>query len=119
MVRRPDQLHHRPRLPGRQRAELAKFWPADAHIIGKDILRFHTVYCRPSFWLRESPAGEGFRPRLVDRRRAKMSKSLQNVVEPNMLIDKYGVDAIRYFLLREVPHLVSTATFPTPRLFTA
>jgi methionyl-tRNA synthetase len=81
-----------------------KFWPADVHIIGKDILRFHTVYW-PTFLL---AAGIPL-PRKVFAHGwwtvegQKMSKSLQNVVEPNMLVDKYGVDAIRYFLLREVP----------------
>ena len=81
-----------------------KFWPADVHLIGKDILRFHTVYW-PTFLL---SAGLPL-PRKVFAHGwwtvegQKMSKSLQNVVEPNMLIDRYGVDAVRYFLLREVP----------------
>jgi methionyl-tRNA synthetase len=80
------------------------FWPVDVHVIGKDILRFHTVYW-PTFLL---AAGIPL-PRKVFAHGwwtvegQKMSKSLQNVVEPNMLIDKYGADAIRYFLLREVP----------------
>lgn len=80
-----------------------KFWPA-SHIIGKDILRFHAVYW-PTFLL----AANLPLPRKVFAHGwwtvegQKMSKSLRNVVEPNMLIDKYGVDAIRYFLLREVP----------------
>lgn len=80
-----------------------KFWPA-IHVIGKDILRFHTVYW-PTFLL----AANLPLPRKVFAHGwwtvegQKMSKSLRNVVEPNMLVDKYGVDAIRYFLLREVP----------------
>jgi methionyl-tRNA synthetase len=80
------------------------FWPVDVHLIGKDILRFHAVYW-PTFLM---AAGLPL-PRKVFAHGwwtvegQKMSKSLQNVVEPNMLIDKYGVDAIRYFLLREVP----------------
>ena len=79
------------------------FWPA-VHVIGKDILRFHAVYW-PTFLL---AAGLPL-PKTVFAHGwwtvegQKMSKSLRNVVEPNMLIDKYGVDAIRYFLLREVP----------------
>lgn len=82
----------------------AKFWPADAHVIGKDILRFHTVYW-PTFLL---AAGLPLPKKVFAHgwwtvEGQKMSKSLRNVVEPNMLIDKYGVDAIRYFLLREVP----------------
>lgn len=80
------------------------FWPADAHIIGKDILRFHTVYW-PTFLL---AAGLPLPKKVFAHgwwtvEGQKMSKSLQNVVEPNMLIDKYGADAIRYFLMREVP----------------
>jgi len=80
------------------------FWPVDVHLIGKDILRFHAVYW-PTFLM---AAGLPL-PRKVFAHGwwtvegQKMSKSLQNVVEPNMLIDKYGVVAIRYFLLREVP----------------
>jgi len=81
-----------------------RFWPVDAHVIGKDILRFHTVYW-PTFLL---AAGLPLPKKVFAHgwwtvEGQKMSKSLANVVEPNMLIDKYGVDAIRYFLLREVP----------------
>ncbi len=80
------------------------FWPADVHLIGKDILRFHTVYW-PTFLM---AAGLPLPKKVFAHgwwtvEGQKMSKSLQNVVEPNMLIEKYGVDAIRYFLLREVP----------------
>jgi len=80
------------------------FWPADVHVIGKDILRFHTVYW-PTFLL---AAGIPLPKKVFAHgwwtvEGQKMSKSLANVVEPNMLVDKYGVDAIRYFLLREVP----------------
>ncbi len=81
-----------------------KYWPVDAHLIGKDILRFHTVYW-PTFLM---AAGLPLPKKVFAHgwwtvEGQKMSKSLQNVVEPNMLIDKYGVDAVRYFLLREVP----------------
>lgn len=85
-------------------ANFAEFWPADVHLIGKDILRFHAVYW-PTFLM---AAGLPL-PRKVFAHGwwtvegQKMSKSLQNVVEPNMLIDRYGVDAVRYFLMREVP----------------
>lgn len=80
-----------------------QFWPA-THVIGKDILRFHAVYW-PTFLL---AAGLPLPKQVFAHgwwtvEGQKMSKSLRNVVEPNMLIDKYGVDAIRYFLLREVP----------------
>jgi methionyl-tRNA synthetase len=74
------------------------------HVIGKDILRFHTVYW-PTFLL---AAGIPLPKKVFAHgwwtvEGQEMSKSLANVVEPNMLVDKYGVDAIRYFLLREVP----------------
>jgi methionyl-tRNA synthetase len=85
-------------------SDFARYWPADVHVIGKDILRFHTVYW-PTFLL---AAGIPLPKKVFAHgwwtvEGQKMSKSLANVVEPNMLVDKYGVDAIRYFLLREVP----------------
>lgn len=81
-----------------------EFWPVDVHLIGKDILRFHAVYW-PTFLM---AAGLPLPKKVFAHgwwtvEGQKMSKSLQNVVEPNMLIDKYGVDVVRYFLLREVP----------------
>ncbi len=81
-----------------------RFWPVDVHLIGKDILRFHAVYW-PTFLM---AAGLPLPKKVFAHgwwtvEGQKMSKSLQNVVEPNMLIDKYGVDVVRYFLLREVP----------------
>jgi methionyl-tRNA synthetase len=81
-----------------------KFWPADLHVIGKDIIRFHTVYW-PALLLSAGLAlpkqvfGHGF---LLARGGEKMSKSLGNVVDPIELADAFGVDALRYFLLREV-----------------
>ncbi len=80
------------------------FWPADVHIVGKDILRFHAVYW-PAFLM-------SARLNVPDRVFAhgwwtveghKMSKSLGNVVDPFEAAEKYGVDQLRYFLLREVP----------------
>ena len=90
--------------PDDQDGDFGKFWPANAHVIGKDILRFHTVYW-PTFLM---AAGIPLPKKVFAHgwwtvEGQKMSKSLANVVEPNMLVDKYGVDAIRYFLLREVP----------------
>jgi len=81
-----------------------RYWPVDVHLIGKDILRFHSVYW-PTFLM---AAGLPLPKKVFAHgwwtvEGQKMSKSLQNVVEPNMLIDRYGVDAVRYFLLREVP----------------
>lgn len=82
----------------------ARFWPADVHIIGKDIVRFHAVYW-PAFLmsaglpLPKRVFGHGF----LLNRGEKMSKSVGNVVDPFSLADAYGVDQIRYFFLREVP----------------
>ncbi len=81
-----------------------RYWPVDVHLIGKDILRFHAVYW-PTFLM---AAGLPLPQKIFAHgwwtvEGQKMSKSLQNVVEPNMLIDKYGVDVVRYFLMREVP----------------
>ena len=79
------------------------YWPADLHLIGKDIVRFHTVYW-PAFLLSagialpKSVFGHGF----LLHRGEKMSKSLGNVVDPGDLAKAFGVDALRYFLLREV-----------------
>lgn len=83
--------------------EWRKFWPASVHIIGKDIVRFHTVYW-PAFLmsaglpLPKRVFGHGF----LLSRGEKMSKSLGNVVDPMELAELFGVDALRYFLLREV-----------------
>lgn len=80
-----------------------KYWPADLHLIGKDIVRFHAVYW-PAFLmsagiaLPKSVFGHGF----LLHRGEKMSKSLGNVVDPGDLARAFGVDALRYFLLREV-----------------
>jgi len=83
--------------------EMAKWWPADLHLIGKDIVRFHAVYW-PAFLLSaglELPRkvfGHGF----LLNRGEKMSKSVGNVVDPMEMAKLYGVDALRYFLMREV-----------------
>lgn len=86
------------------KSDYQRFWPCSVHLIGKDILRFHTVYW-PTFLMAAGlPLPEKvFAHGWWTVEGQKMSKSLQNVVEPNMLIDKYGVDVVRYFLLREVP----------------
>jgi methionyl-tRNA synthetase len=80
-----------------------KFWPADLHIIGKDITRFHAVYW-PAFLMSAKlplPA-QVFSHGFLLHRGEKMSKSLGNVVDPNELADAFGIDQLRYFLLREV-----------------
>jgi methionyl-tRNA synthetase len=81
-----------------------RYWPADVHIIGKDIIRFHAVYW-PAFLM---SAGIPVQKRVFAHgflfsRGEKMSKSVGNVVDPFNLADQYGVDQIRYFFLREVP----------------
>ncbi|QOZ25986.1 methionine--tRNA ligase [Bradyrhizobium sp. CCBAU 51753] len=81
-----------------------RYWPADVHIIGKDIIRFHAVYW-PAFLL---SAGIPVQKRVYAHgflfsRGEKMSKSVGNVVDPFNLADQYGVDQVRYFFLREVP----------------
>jgi methionyl-tRNA synthetase len=81
-----------------------RYWPADVHVIGKDIVRFHTVYW-PAFLM---SAGLPIPRRVMAHgflynRGEKMSKSVGNVVDPFALADAYGVDAFRYFFLREVP----------------
>src|SRR6202041_756935 len=81
-----------------------RYWPADLHVIGKDIVRFHAVYW-PAFLISagiEVPRrifSHGF----LFNRGEKMSKSVGNVIDPFALIEAYGVDPLRYFLLREVP----------------
>ena len=90
-------------FPDRDGAEFSRFWPADLHLIGKDIVRFHTVYWPAFLWSAGLPLpkqvfGHGF----LLARGEKMSKSLGNVVDPIELADRFGVDALRYFLLREV-----------------
>ncbi|KKB82924.1 methionine--tRNA ligase [Devosia limi DSM 17137] len=90
-------------FPDEQSELFKKFWPADLHVIGKDIIRFHTVYW-PAFLMssgievQHRVFAHGFLT--VDGQ--KMSKSLGNVVDPFELADEFGVDQLRYFLLREV-----------------
>jgi len=81
-----------------------KYWPADLHMVGKDILRFHAVYW-PAFLM---AAGLEVQKRVFahgwwTNEGQKISKSLGNVIDPYDLVKKYGLDQVRYFLLREVP----------------
>jgi len=83
--------------------EYARFWPADVHLIGKDIVRFHAVYWPALLMSANLPLprqvfGHGF----LLARGEKMSKSLGNVVDPMDLAARFGVDQLRYFLLREI-----------------
>ncbi len=91
-------------FPDEASSSFKRYWPADLHIIGKDIIRFHAVYW-PAFLMSSGVAlpkrvfGHGF----LYNRGEKMSKSVGNVVDPFVLVADYGVDPLRYFLLREVP----------------
>lgn len=81
-----------------------KYWPADVHVIGKDIVRFHAVYW-PAFLMSAKLAlpKQIFCHGFLFNRGEKMSKSVGNVIDPNGLADLYGIDPVRYFFLREVP----------------
>ncbi len=91
-------------FPDDQGEKFRRYWPADLHVIGKDIVRFHAVYW-PAFLMSagiEVPRrifSHGF----LFNRGEKMSKSVGNVIDPFALADAYGVDPLRFFLLREVP----------------
>lgn len=84
--------------------DMDKYWPADLHLVGKDIIRFHTIYWPIMLMALDLPLpkqvyGHGWL--LFDNE--KMSKSRGNIVDPVILADHFGVDAIRYYLLREIP----------------
>ena len=90
--------------PDTDSEKFKRYWPANAHIIGKDIVRFHAVYW-PAFLM---SAGIDLPKRVfahgfLFNRGEKMSKSVGNVIDPHSLIAAYGVDQVRYFFLREVP----------------
>jgi methionyl-tRNA synthetase len=84
--------------------EYRAFWPADLHMVGKDILRFHAVYW-PAFLMAAGlePPRRVFAHGWWTNEGQKISKSLGNVIDPLALIERYGLDPVRYFLLREVP----------------
>jgi methionyl-tRNA synthetase len=90
--------------PDTDSAAFQRYWPADLHVIGKDIVRFHTVYW-PAFLMSAGIAlprrvyAHGF----LFNRGEKMSKSVGNVIDPFTMASTYGIDQVRYFFLREVP----------------
>jgi methionyl-tRNA synthetase len=87
-----------------QDGDYATYWPADLHMVGKDILRFHTVYW-PAFLMAAGlePPKRVFAHGWWTNEGQKISKSLGNVIDPVDLIETFGLDQVRYFLLREVP----------------
>ena len=90
-------------FPDDKSASFQKYWPADLHVIGKDIIRFHTVYW-PAFLM---SAGIPVQKRVfahgfLTSEGKKMSKSLGNVVDPFGVVDEFGADPVRYYFLREV-----------------
>ncbi len=91
-------------FPDTESADFKKFWPADLHMVGKDILRFHAVYW-PAFLMSAGiePPKRVFAHGWWTIEGQKMSKSLGNVIAPQDLVERYGVDPARYFMLREVP----------------
>ncbi len=85
-------------------AQFKRYWPADVHVIGKDILRFHAA-----IWIGMLMSAGMPLPRaiyvhgFITSEGRKMSKSLNNVVDPSEYVEKYGTDALRYFLMKEIP----------------
>jgi methionyl-tRNA synthetase len=81
-----------------------KFWPADVHMVGKEIVRFHTIYWPILLMALDLPLpkqvfGHGW----LLMKDGKMSKSKGNVIYPDFLVDRYGLDSLRYYLMREIP----------------
>jgi len=91
-------------FPDEQHGEFQTYWPADLHMVGKDILRFHAVYW-PAFLMAAGiePPKRIFAHGWWTNEGQKISKSVGNVIDPVDLVDTYGLDAVRYFLMREVP----------------
>jgi methionyl-tRNA synthetase len=87
-----------------QGKQFAHFWPADLHLVGKDIVRFHAVYW-PAFLMAAGlqPPKRVFAHGWWTNEGQKISKSLGNVIDPFQLVERYGLDSVRYFMLREVP----------------
>ncbi|MCF8605567.1 methionine--tRNA ligase, partial [Gordonia sp. HY442] len=84
---------------------LERYWPADLHIIGKDIIRFHCVYWPAFLMSADIPVPRRvFAHGFLNNKGEKMSKSIGNVVDPHVLIDEFGLDPVRYFFLREVSY---------------
>lgn len=84
--------------------EFNKYWPADVHIMAKEIVRFHTIIWPALLMALDLPLPKKiFAHGWILMKDGKMSKSKGNVVDPHVLIDRYGLDAVRYYLMRELP----------------
>ncbi len=92
-------------FPNEDSSLYKSFWPASLHVIGKDILRFHAVYW-PAFLLaaKINPPTRIFGHGWIMSEDKKMSKSTGNILNPIEIINKYGIDQLRYYLMKEVPH---------------
>jgi methionyl-tRNA synthetase len=90
--------------PDREDPQFKRYWPADLHMVGKDIVRFHCVYW-PAFLMAAgiAPPKRVFAHGWWTVEGQKMSKSLGNFIPPQQLVEQYGVDQVRYFMLRELP----------------
>lgn len=81
-----------------------KYWPADVHLVGKEIVRFHTIYWPIMLMALNLPLPKKvFAHGWILTKDGRMSKTKGNVIYPDVLINRYGIDAVRYFLLRELP----------------
>jgi len=89
---------------GSDEKQFARYWPADLHLIGKDITKFHSIYWPAFLMAADIPVpkqvyAHGF----ITVEGQKLSKSLGNVIDPNLLVDKYGADAVRFYLFAQTP----------------
>ncbi len=91
--------------PDTDSEQYKKFWPAQYHVIGKDITRFHCIYWPAFLMAADLPLPETvFAHGFINVHGEKMSKSIGNVLSPDGLVETFGLDQIRYFLMREIPH---------------
>lgn len=90
--------------PDQEADQYQKFWPADLHMVGKDILRFHAVYW-PAFLMGAglAPPKRVYAHGWWTNEGEKISKSVGNIIDPREIVETYGLDQVRYFLMREVP----------------